>query len=191
MIKIERRSADMAAAEDGSLKIEGYAAVFGQRTLLYESPFSGYKYYEEVMEGAFTGADMSQTVLRYNHEGSCLPLARSSSGTLSLTPDKYGLKISAELADTQNGRDIYTLIRRGDLNKMSFAFTVLADAWSENREEKIKIRTISRFKTVYDVSIVDFPAYDGTTVQARAAGEIRKEIADMERRRNLLLRAMC
>lgn len=156
-------------ASDDSMIVEGYAAVFNSRTMLYESPFTGYRYFEEIEPGAFDGADLTRTVFKYNHADNCLVLARASNGTLSLSTDEKGLKVRADIADTTTGRDLYTLIQRRDLDKMSFAFTIGEDGETTDRENKEFVRTIKRVGTVYDVSVVDFPAYDDTSIEARGA----------------------
>lgn len=178
----------------GKMIVEGYAAVFNERTQLFVSEFSGYSYLEEIAQGAFAGADMARTVFKYNHEDSALVLARASNGTLSMNIDDHGLRIRAEIADTSAGRDVYELIRRGDLGKMSFAFTVRADDVTCDRDKKEYIRRITEFDTVYDVSVVDFPAYEGTAIEARSGGyydEIEERLSTLERRQRLGMLAMC
>ena len=97
----------------GGMVVEGYAAVFESPTVLYESEYSGYQYLEQITRGAFDGADMSRTVFKYNHGDNALVLARTSNGSLKLEADEHGLKVTATLAETTAGRDLYTLIRGG------------------------------------------------------------------------------
>lgn len=185
MEKIELRSLDIRAADDGSgdnLHIEGYAAVFNQRTLLWESSWSGTKYFEVIEPGAIDSqTDMSDIVLKYNHRDSALLLARSSNGTLTVTPDEYGLKVEARIAPTTAGKDIYTLIKRGDISKMSFAFTVDKDAWDSDKVAKEETRTIKHISAIIDVSPVDFPAYDGTSITARGSSDIIEQLKQKEK----------
>lgn len=193
--RVEIRSVEMRAAEDGGeeLHVEGYAAVFNQRTLLWESPFSGTKYYEIIDPGAVDArTDISDVILRYNHSDSALILARSSNGTLTVTPDATGLKISAKIAPTTAGKDIYQLIKRGDISKMSFAFSVDKDSWESDQEAKTETRTIQHIRSVRDVSPVDFPAYDGTSISARGGGnsvveELKEREAQEELRQKLIV----
>jgi len=188
-----QRSED--GADEGAMIVEGYAAVFNSRTLLWESDYSGYRYMEEIDPEAFEGADLSRTVFKYNHADNGLVLARASNNTLSLSTDEHGLKVRAEIADTTTGRDLYTLIKRGDLDKMSFAFTVASETSENDRENKEYIRRINRFDTIYDVSVVDFPAYDDTSIEARnEQADYFKELEKREiaeRKRRLMLMAMC
>ena len=88
--------------------------------------------------------------------------------TLTMNTNDKGLRISADIIDTNNGTDVYKLIKRGDLNKMSFAFTVKSERTEVDKENKIYTRTITAFDKIYDVAVVDFPAYDGTSIQARS-----------------------
>ena len=185
MKKIEMRSLEIRAADDGGedeLRVEGYAAVFNQRTLLWESSWSGTKYYEIIEPSAIDAmTDMSDIVLRYNHRDSALLLARSTNGTLTVTPDEYGLKVEARIAPTTTGKDIFALIKRGDISKMSFAFTVDKDAWDSDKVSKEETRTIKHISAIIDVSPVDFPAYDGTSITARASSDIIEQLKQKEK----------
>lgn len=75
---------------------------------------------------------------------------------------------SLDIIGTNNGTDVYKLIKRGDVNKMSFAFTVKSERTEVDKENKIYTRTITAFDKIYDVAVIDFPAYDGTSIQARS-----------------------
>lgn len=176
-------------SEDDKMIVEGYAAVYGQRALMWESDWSGYKYYEEIEQDAFNGAAMDDVIMRYNHADSALILARTRNNTLQLIPDAKGLRIRAEIADTTAGRDIYNLIKRGDIDKMSFAFIAGKTGYEDDEENKEQTRKIMKISQVVDVAPVDFPAYDGTSIGARnhdAADEFRKREDDLKKRLELL-----
>lgn len=164
--KKERRTAEIATSNE--MQVEGYAAVFNQDTVLFDSGDTGWKYLERVDPAAFAEADMSETVLNYNHGAIGTILARSSNGTLRLNTDEKGLRIDADIIDTTTGNDVYKLVKRGDLGKMSFAFVVEEDEETRDTVNKVFRRVIKKIKKVYDVSIVDFPAYDGTQISARS-----------------------
>ena len=186
--RVEIRNVEIRAADGGGeeLHVEGYAAVFQQRTLLWESPFSGTKYYEIIApEAVDSRTDMSDVILRYNHSDAALILARSSNGTLTVTPDETGLKISAKIAPTTAGKDIYQLIKRGDISKMSFAFAVDKDEWENDQANKTQTRTIRHISMVYDVSPVDVPAYDGTSITARNGQSVVDELKEREAQEEL------
>lgn len=193
MGKMETRMALLEPAsenEENKQLVEGYAAVFNQRTLIWESEWSGWKYMEVIDRNAFDGADMSDTVFKYNHGDVAMILARASNNTLTMNTDDKGLRISADIIDTNNGTDVYKLIKRGDLNKMSFAFTVKNERSESDRENKIYTRTITAFDKIYDVAVVDFPAYDGTSIQARSKEyfvDLEKGLQEEKRRKKLYL----
>ena len=193
MGKMETRMALLEPAsenEENKQLVEGYAAVFNQRTLIWESEWSGWKYMEVIDRNAFTGADMSDTVFKYNHGDVAMILARASNNTLTMSTDDKGLRISADIIDTNNGTDVYKLIKRGDLNKMSFAFTVKNERTESDRENKIYTRTITAFDKIYDVAVVDFPAYDGTSIQARSKEyfvNLERGLQEEKRRKKLYL----
>lgn len=193
MGKMEMRMALLEPAsenEENKQLVEGYAAVFNQRTLIWESEWSGWKYMEVIDRNAFNGADMNDTVFKYNHGDVAMILARASNNTLTMNTDDKGLRISADIIDTNNGTDVYKLIKRGDLNKMSFAFTVKSERTEVDKENKIYTRTITAFDKIYDVAVVDFPAYDGTSIQARSKEyfvDLEKDLQEKQRRKRLLL----
>ena len=193
MGKMETRMALLEPAsenEENKQLVEGYAAVFNQRTLIWESEWSGWKYMEVIDRNAFDGADMTDTVFKYNHGDVAMILARASNNTLTMNTDDKGLRISADIINTNNGTDVYKLIKRGDLNKMSFAFTVKSERTEVDKENKIYTRTITAFDKIYDVAVVDFPAYDGTSIQARSKEyfvDLEKDLQEKHRRKKLLL----
>ena len=193
MGKMEMRMALLEPAsndDENKQLVEGYAAVFNQRALIWESEWSGWKYMEVIDRNAFNGADMSDTVFKYNHGDVAMILARASNNTLTMNTDDKGLRISADIINTNNGTDVYKLIKRGDLNKMSFAFTVKSERTEVDKENKIYTRTITAFDKIYDVAVVDFPAYDGTSIQARSKEyfmDLEKDLQEKQRRKRLLL----
>ena len=162
MKKIERRTytvkdVQARSADDGTMRLSGYAAVFNESSV--PLPFK-----ESIAPGAFrkTLSETPDVRLLINHEG--LPLARTKNGTLRLTEDERGLLIDAELADTTEGRDIYKLVERGDVDQMSFAFRVIRQKWSEDRSRRV-LTEVSLADG--DVSVVTYPAYPTTKVEAR------------------------
>jgi HK97 family phage prohead protease len=160
--KIERRTftiknVEARQAEDGTMRLSGYAAVFNNDSV--PLPFI-----ERIAPGAFrkTLTETPDVRLLINHEG--LPLARTKNDTLRLHEDETGLYMDADLPDTQAARDLYTLVERGDVDQMSFAFRVIRQRWNEGRTE----RTLTELSLADgDVSVVTYPAYPTTTVEAR------------------------
>lgn len=149
-----------AEPEKEDYRIEGYAVVFNQATCLYE--WEGVKYYEIIDRNALDGAKLDDVVLNFNHGGK--PVARTRNKTLELTIDDHGLKVSAYLGGTDEGRRMYEEIKGGYLDKMSFCFVVEADEYDRGTHTD----TITKIARLYDVSVVDFPAYDSTSVNARS-----------------------
>ena len=154
---VEVRTMEVRASED--MIISGYASVFGDTYDL------GY-FQERLAPGAFNGRTEDDVRLLINHTG--VPLARTTNGTLELTIDERGLHYRAMLADTSEGRDLYKLIKRGDITQSSFAFTISEDEWNKDRS----MRTITRVGQLYDVSPVTYPASPTTTVAARMAARL-------------------
>lgn len=141
------------------VRVSGYAAVFNQWADI------GGWFMERVAPGTFANSLRSDDcVFLINHEG--LPMARTKSGTLKLSEDEKGLYMDTELdPEDPDVRLIVPKMRRGDLDKMSFRFTPLRQEWDESGD--IPKRTILE-ATVSDVSIVTFPAYDGTDIALRS-----------------------
>ena len=158
--------------EDNKMIVEGYAVTFNKPTVMYE--YDGIEYKEEIDKDAFKGCQMSDVVLNFNHNGK--PMARTKNNTLNLTVDDFGLKIVADLSGTEEGRKTYEEVKGGYLDKMSFAFTTNAEEY--NREQHL--RRITGIKRLFDVSIVDFPAYDTTSINARSffEAEAQREHAE-------------
>jgi HK97 family phage prohead protease len=175
MIK-ETRLADVTLhEEDDKMILEGYALVFNNETLIGDEE---YGFLEEIDSRALSETKMKDVPMKYNHMDSFLIIARTKNQSLSLTVDSIGLKVRAELLDTNTNQDIYKMVRSGLLDKMSFAFTVDEQVW--NREGRVPKRTITKIERLYDVSVVDTPAYDATSIYARSLESMELELKAME-----------
>lgn len=167
-LEIERRAGIPVEvrSDDNGVHVEGYAAVTGQETNI------GDMWVEEIAPGAFRDAlARDDVVFLVNHEGE--PLARTSSGTLKLTEDATGLRMESDL--DLSDPDVQRLVpkmRRKDMDKMSFAFVATRQEWDDTRDPPK--RTIFALKVV-DVSVVNHPAYGGTSIALRSLAEARKE----------------
>ena len=150
---VQYRKSEMRANED-DLIVEGYAAVFNSVTDL--GPFK-----ERIAPGAF--ADVLDDDVRFlvNHDG--VPLARTTNGTMELKEDEHGLHYRAQLSDTQAGRDLYTMIKRGDISQSSFAFTIARESVDDDN-----VRVIEKVASLIDTSAVTYPAYKDAQVFARS-----------------------
>jgi HK97 family phage prohead protease len=137
--------------EDGGLRFEGYAAVFN-------SPSEPLPFTERIAPGAFARSIRSRNniMMLWNHDAG-QPLASTRAGTMTLTEDDRGLKVTADLAPTSLGRDISTLVSTRVIDSMSFGFSVVRDSWNRDGTE----RTLESVR-LFEVSLVSFPAYEGT-----------------------------
>lgn len=157
-------------ADDDGIKVSGYAAVFDEETNI------GGMFREVIKPGAFKAAvGRDDVVFLINHDG--LPLARTRSGTLTLKEDERGLYMETVLdADDPEVKSIVPKMKRGDLDKMSFAFRMEngKETWDDD-EEDIPLRMIERVGSLHDVAIVTTPAYDGTEIGLRSLETHRKD----------------
>jgi HK97 family phage prohead protease len=148
---------ELREAGDG-MSFTGYAAVFN-------SPSSPLPFVETIAPGAFSRSLNARNNVRMllNHNPEKV-LASTRGKTLSLSEDGKGLVAQADLPPTSVGRDLSILMQRGDVDSMSFGFTVPrgGDTWSEDgsRRELREVRLI-------EVSVVTFPAYPQTSASVR------------------------
>lgn len=151
--------------DDGKMIIEGYAVTYDQPAT---HQYGRRKFTEVIKRGALDNTDMKDVPLRYNHNDTFCIMARTRNNSLQLIKDEKGLKIIAELIDTQSNRDIYKSVQEGLIDKMSFAFSVgdKGDTWEYGENETV--RTVTNIKKLYDVSVVDTPFYDTTSIYARS-----------------------
>ncbi len=167
--EIETRSlaAPVEERADGTKRmVVGYAAIFGE-----VADIGGY-FDEVIARGAFTETLKTSDVRAYFNHDRGRVLGRVSAGTLRLREDAKGLAVEIDLPDTSDGRDVRTLIERGDVSGMSFRFNAVREIWDESGDKPQ--RTILQLE-LGEVSIVSEPAYDGTSVALRSLDAARKE----------------
>lgn len=143
--------------DEEKMHIEGKAVAFN-------SPETYGGETEVISEHALDNADMSDVVLRYNHNDTNYTLARTRNHSLELEVREDGLYFSAELIPTTTNKDAYLMVKEGLLDKCSFAFTIDEDEY----DKKQHLRTITKIGKLYDVALVDFPFYNDTMVEARS-----------------------
>lgn len=186
------------ADDSGERIVEGYATTFDQPYELYS--LDGYTVMEQVDARAFDGCDMSDVIMQYNHEGRVF--ARTSNGTLELTPDDTGLRIRARLGGTDLGRDVYEEIEGGYTTKMSFGFRVAEDSREVTEDHETNtvtvLRTITKISKLFDVSAVSLPANDATSISARSYAdgvieELKQErlAAERRERQRTIIKILC
>ncbi len=160
-----------AEADGQEMYIEGYFAVFGRETELWPGAF------EEIAPGAFDETLSNDIRALINHD-TTLVLGRTKAGTLELKTDNYGLwgriKINPNDIDAVN---LYERVKRGDVDQCSFGFNITSEEtdWRDDGTVKWTITGID----LHEVSVVTFPAYEDTGVQAR------KEAVEQHRERLL------
>lgn len=157
-------------ADDGNLYIEGYFAVYGSRYYIQDDA------YETIEPGAFDGELERDVRALVNHD-TRLVLGRNTASTLALKLDEKGLwgGILINPKD-QDAVNLYERVKRGDVNQCSFGFDITEQTIDYNDDGS----TVWHLKKVrlYEVSVVTFPAYEDTQVEARKA-----EINDIKRRK--------
>lgn len=170
---------DLTMTESGN-SIEGHAAVFGQTTSI------GGMFFEVIERSAFDSCDFDDVLLFVNHDTSKIALARSrrnnGSSTMQLSVDDRGLLIKATLDPDGNrsAGELLSALKRGDIDGMSFMFLVKEALW-ENLDTDLPTRRITKIQKVYEVSAVNWPAYDGTDISARGSLESDRMALDNAR----------
>ena len=173
----ERRLIEVRAVDNDEKKmlVEGYAIIFDKPAT---HQYGNRKFTEIIKRGSLDKTDMKDVPLRYNHNDTWLIMARTRNKSLRLVVDDKGLKVEAELLDTQSNRDAYKAIQAKLIDKMSFAFRVAdgGDTWTFG--EKETTREVTNIAKLYDVSVVDTPFYDSTSIYTRSF-----ELLDSEEKR--------
>lgn len=153
-------------------RFRGHAAVFNQAALIGTEEWG---FYEEVDPEAFRRAlrERQDVAFLYGHDPDKL-LARTTSGTAKLSTDGLGLVVDADLAPTTVGSDVRILLERKDLSRMSFAFIARRDRW-EDGPGGVPLRRLLDVD-LYDVSVVTYPAYEGTSAQLLSEEDRKRDI---------------
>lgn len=138
----------------------GYAATFNNETSLGD-------FAEVIRPGAFTRTLSAPTALNiraiYEHDNKSL-LGKVGSSTLRLREDDVGLAFELDLPDTNLGRDLVELVKRGDVSGCSFGFLPVRDTWLPGAVPLRELRDVDLF----EITLTASPAYDATSVQVRA-----------------------
>lgn len=149
--------------------LAGTPIVFNSRTDL--------GWYDEIIAGgALDEADLKDVRFLINHNTDMIPLARSrnnnenSTMQLEVTSDGMNIRVDLDTENNAEAKSLYSAVERGDLDGMSFMFTVERDAW-DDPESDHPTRTIEKLGKVFEVSAVTFPAYQATTISARGLSD--------------------
>lgn len=171
----ELRAKEESEENSNEMTIEGVACVFDSETTLFE--WHGVEYKEKVDKSAFAEADISDVIFNYNHGGRVY--ARTRNDSLHLEVKEDGLHVLISLNPEDEGhKQLYRDIKNGLIDKMSYAYTVSEEAYDVDTH----LRTVLKIKKLYDVSAVDIPAYDSTSISARSVLDLEK--SEMEKLEN-------
>lgn len=163
---VELRAKNLTDQENGKLIVEGKAITYDDETVLFRDGEIEYK--EIIKRGAFEGADLKDAFFKYNHDDNVMVMARYKNKTLEFEEREDGVYIRAELANTTAGHDLYELIKRGDIDKMSFAFTIKEESY----DRETRTWTVAKIDKIYDVAAVPVPAYENTAIYARRFSDV-------------------
>ena len=168
-------------SDGDALILRGTPIVFDTPTVICE--YDGIEYKEIIARGALDDCDMSDFILNRNHgQNDSTVFARTRNNSLKYTISDRGLDIEAALdGEDERHRNLHRDVQKKRVDKMSFSF-VVREAKYDNVTHT---RTITKVKKLYDVSAVDFPAYNDTSISARSffAEEHARELAALERAR--------
>jgi uncharacterized protein len=161
--------------------VEGYFALYESETELWEGS------YEIISRGAFDSTLNKDVRALWNHNTQYV-LGRSKNGSLSLKADEKGLFGTIKLPNTQYANDLYELVSRGDIDQASFGFNII----DEELEELASGGYRWRIKDIdlHEISVVTFPAYENTTVQAREKQVKEIETRKMQEKKDALLKRL-
>ena len=175
------------------LIVRGTPIVFDTPTVIFE--MDGVEYREQIARDALDGCDMSDFILNRNHgmnDGTVYARTKNNSLTYKVTP--RGLDIEGHLDDEdERHRALYRDIKKRRVDKMSFSFVAKEDSYDRDTHT----RTILKIKKLYDVSAVDFPAYNDTSITTARdffSAEHEKEFKELEERRRrqmLIAKTLC
>ena len=156
-------------ADGEGRKIVGYAAVFNQETNI-----AGF-FREMIKPGAFAEAITRDDVHALSNHDYDHVLGRLKAGTLKMLEDDRGLKVEVDPPDTQDARDLMTSMERGDIDQMSFAFSMRGgkEEWDDTGD--LPLRTIIKVGELLDVSVVPRGAYPTTEVGLRSLEADRED----------------
>ena len=171
-------------AENGERYIEGYFSIFGSRYELWDGNA------ETVLPGAFAESLSKDDIRALVNHNTDLVLGRNRAGTLELHEDEKGLfgRIKVNRDDT-DAMSLYARVQRGDVTQCSIGFDIVAEDYVVSPDGQTCTWTI-RDVILYEISVVTFPAYEATSVEARSADAAALHTARLERRKHDLLERM-
>lgn len=157
---VSRSFVEYRADEDGN--ITGVPIVFEQATDI------GGWFSETIARGAISEDVLRDVAFFYNHDLNTKPLARTRTGKLTFSIENDGVHMNAQInRERSDANDLYLAIRDGDIDGMSFMFRIESEEWTDLETDYPK-RRITKIGYVQEVSAVNYPAYEGTSINARS-----------------------
>ena len=155
----------------GSRTIEGYALVFGEKSVpLWDEGFAREVIaHEAITEDQLHKEDIKMTL--FHNRERLIARSNKGKGTLTLGIDSRGLKFSFEAPDTADGNMALELVRRGDLSGCSFTYWSDPKHVTYTREQDEVIRLVNQIDRIFECTIGSDPAYQQTSVSAREVDE--------------------
>ena len=169
---VESRAAD----NDDQIHLTGIPIVFNK-----SADIGGW--WEEVIEPTAIDEETLRDVrLLVNHDFRGIPLARSRRNTpnatmrLFLRPEEVYMEADLD-AKNPKALELDSAIKRGDISGMSFAFLVDGDRWDRLDSDYPK-RTITHISEIFEVSVVNEPAYSQTEISSRSLESGKKSLEE-------------
>lgn len=176
---ISRSFTEYRADEDGN--IIGVPIVFEQPTDI------GGMFQETIARGAISEDVLRDVAFFYNHDLNTKPLARTRTGKLKFSIENDGVHMIASInRERSDANDLYLAISDGDIDGMSFMFRVEAEEWTD-LDTDYPNRRITKIGYVQEVSAVNYPAYEGTSINARTNMSLDSDIKALENARAKVL----
>lgn len=164
-------------SEDSKKYLEGYFIRFNERTELQKG------LYERIEPSAVERSLEKDIVCLFNHDTAKV-LGRVSNGTLKLKADEKGLFGVVEINENdKEALDIYARVSRGDINACSFGFYPIKEDMNKLDDG---VEFVVKDADILEVSVVTFPAYPTTQIEARKS-QLEKSNEAFERRKKALL----
>ena len=158
---------DLRAASEGEGDVlEGYAAVFNEWTRIGDEAFG---FDESIAPGAFAESIKDDDIRAFFNHNEDNVLGRKKAKTAEFHEDSKGLRVVIRPPNTQAGRDVVELVKRGDVDGMSFMFRIRpnGDEWIDPQKNGDSHKRIIRSVRLFEAGPVTFPAYETTSISAR------------------------
>lgn len=174
MSELISRSFDFKISDKEEGVLEGTPIVFEQKTDI------GGMFEEVISRGAVTEQVLRDVAFFVNHDLNGKRLASTRNKTLELKVSEHGVDMRTKLnLERTDAKDLYLAVRDGEIDGMSFMFRVEEDEWT-NLESDYPTRRINKIGYVQEVSAVNFPAYEGTEIYARANNPLDSELQALD-----------